>query len=96
MQIVKCGLEFFSSPPRPERLWGPPSLIYNGYQSFFLREVKQLGEWSNTSIPPYVFMMWCLVKHRDNFTFYLMNLELSISDSRTKKTDIIIEVYKML
>jgi hypothetical protein len=26
--------------------------------------------WSYTSIPQYVFMAWCLVKHRDNFTFY--------------------------
>jgi hypothetical protein len=29
------GWEFFSSPPRPERLWGPPSLLYNGYKGFF-------------------------------------------------------------
>jgi hypothetical protein len=21
-------------PPRPDRLWGPPSLLYNGYQVF--------------------------------------------------------------
>jgi hypothetical protein len=27
--------------------------------------------WSYTSTPQYVFMAWCLVKHRDNFTFYL-------------------------
>jgi hypothetical protein len=26
---------------------------------------------SYISIPPYVLMAWCLVKHRDNFTFYL-------------------------
>jgi hypothetical protein len=32
-------------------------------------EVKNV--WSYTSIPEYVFMAWCLVKHRDNFTFYL-------------------------
>jgi hypothetical protein len=25
--------------------------------------------WSYTSTPQYVFMAWCLVKHRDNFTF---------------------------
>jgi hypothetical protein len=25
--------------------------------------------WSYTSTPQYVFMVWCLVKHRDNFTF---------------------------
>jgi hypothetical protein len=27
--------EFFCSPPRPERLWGPPSLLSNGYQGLF-------------------------------------------------------------
>jgi hypothetical protein len=26
------GREFFSSPPCPERLWGPPSLLSSGYQ----------------------------------------------------------------
>jgi hypothetical protein len=30
-------------------------------------EVK--NAWSYTSSPPYVFMAWRLVKHRDNFTF---------------------------
>jgi hypothetical protein len=30
-------------------------------------EVK--NEWSCTSTPPYAFMAWCLVKHRDNFIF---------------------------
>jgi hypothetical protein len=29
------GWEFFSKPPRPERLWGPPSLLSNGYQGLF-------------------------------------------------------------
>jgi hypothetical protein len=27
-------------------------------------------------LPQYVFMAWCLVKHRDNFTFYLILLDL--------------------
>jgi hypothetical protein len=26
------GLGIFSSPPRPERLWGSPSLLSNGHQ----------------------------------------------------------------
>jgi hypothetical protein len=30
-------------------------------------EVK--NEWSYTSSLPYVFMPWCIVKHRDSFTF---------------------------
>jgi hypothetical protein len=31
-------------------------------------EVK--NAWSYTSTPSYVFMKWCLVKHRDNFIFF--------------------------
>jgi hypothetical protein len=30
------GWEIFSSPPHPERFWGPPSLLSNGYQGFVL------------------------------------------------------------
>jgi hypothetical protein len=32
---------------------------------------KVKNAWSYTSIPRYVFMVWCLVKHRDNFTYTL-------------------------
>jgi hypothetical protein len=37
-------------------------------------EVK--NAWSYTSTPQYVFMSWCLVKHRDNFTFTLPHILL--------------------
>jgi hypothetical protein len=41
-------------------------------------EVK--NAWSYTSTPQYVFMAWCLVKHRDNFTFtYVTNFTQSES-----------------
>jgi hypothetical protein len=33
--------EFFSSQPLPDRLWGPPSLLSNGYQG--LPEGKEAG-----------------------------------------------------
>jgi hypothetical protein len=33
-------------------------------------EVKNV--WRYTSTPPYVFMAWCLVKQRDNFTFTIL------------------------
>jgi hypothetical protein len=29
------GWEFFSSPPRPDQLWGPSSLLFNMYQGLF-------------------------------------------------------------
>jgi len=29
---------FFFSPPRPDRFWGSPSLLSNGYRGCFSRE----------------------------------------------------------
>jgi hypothetical protein len=72
----------FSSPPRLDRLWGPPSLLSHGYQGFFpVGRAAGAWSWPLTSIqcrsqkcvvlyfhPPYIFMLWCSVKCRDNFT----------------------------
>jgi hypothetical protein len=41
--VCGAGWEFFSSPPRPERLWGPPSLLSNGYRGALSLRVKQPG-----------------------------------------------------
>jgi hypothetical protein len=43
--IPDRGWDFFSSPPRPEWLWDPPSLLYNEYQELF-RWGKAAGAWS--------------------------------------------------
>jgi hypothetical protein len=60
-----------SSPRRPGRLCGPPTLLSNGYLGLFPRGVKRQGRkadhsppvsvevkktWIYTSTPPYVFM----------------------------------------
>jgi len=37
-------------------------------------EVK--NAWSYYTSPPYVFIAWCLVKHKENFAFSLQDLEL--------------------
>jgi hypothetical protein len=33
---IPVGKEIFSSPKRPDRIWGPPSLLKNGNPVFFL------------------------------------------------------------
>jgi hypothetical protein len=63
-------VKIFSSPNRPDRLWGPPNVLSTGYRFFFLGvkrpgreadnspptsdEVKKM--WIHTSTPPYAFM----------------------------------------
>jgi len=63
------GYKFFSSPLHPDWLWGPCSLLSNGCEVDHspLPWAKVKNVWSYTSTPPHVFMMCCLVKHRDNF-----------------------------
>jgi hypothetical protein len=35
---LPAGARFFPSPQCPRRLWGPPSLLSNGYSGFIPRE----------------------------------------------------------
>jgi hypothetical protein len=59
IQWVPGGLSLGVKRPGREAGHSPPSSA----------EVK--NAWSYTSTPQYVFMAWCLVKHRDSFNFTL-------------------------
>jgi hypothetical protein len=48
-----------------DQLWDSPNFLFSGYWGL-CTEMKYA--WSYTSTPPYVFMIWCLIMHRDNST----------------------------
>jgi len=69
--ILGRGRDLFCSPPRPDRLWDPPSLLSKGDKAtgryvkltIHLQLVLRLRMYG--AVPPlYVFIMWCLIKHR--------------------------------
>jgi hypothetical protein len=79
------GWEFFSSPPRPDRLWAPPSLLSNGYEGLFSRGIKRQGREANHShpssaesrmlgailpFPQYAFMVWCSDEIQEQLYLY--------------------------
>jgi hypothetical protein len=79
------GWEFFSSSPRPDRLWGPPSLPSNGYRGSFpsvKRPVREADRSPPSSAEVKEFVELYLhsstpsrrgaqLKHWDSFTFAL-------------------------
>jgi hypothetical protein len=44
---------FFLYPLCPDRLWGPPSLLYNGYRGCFPRRYSAAGSWRWPLTPIY-------------------------------------------
>jgi hypothetical protein len=48
---VSVGVRIFTSPCRPDRLWGPPNLLSNGYRGALSLRVKRPGRESDHSPP---------------------------------------------
>jgi hypothetical protein len=61
---------FFFSSQHPYQLWSPPSLLYNRYWEVLTEGVKLtilvLRLRVHGAVPPF-FMVWHLIKHRNNF-----------------------------
>jgi hypothetical protein len=64
------GSRIFTSSRRPERLWGPPSLLYNGYpgvkrpgrEADYSQQVPRSRKYGSIHpLHPYVFKEWCLI-----------------------------------
>jgi hypothetical protein len=64
---------FFSTPQRPDRLWGSSSHLSSGYLGLFplwwnvqgmKLTTRQRSEWwSYISTPPFVFSAWCMINY---------------------------------
>jgi len=63
-----AGKGFFSSPPRPNRIWGPHIQRVRGALTAEIKRAECKAHHSPPS-PQYVFRTRYLVKHRDNFPF---------------------------
>jgi hypothetical protein len=73
--ILGRDKRFFTIWQHPDRLWGPPSLLYSGYQGCVPRcNVAGTWNWPLISyLMPSSGMVEPLIEHRDSFTFMVNN-----------------------
>jgi hypothetical protein len=96
--LVEAGI--FSLSLHPDWLWSLSSFLYNGYWGLFpqgqkdqgmklityLSLVPRLRMFAATPpLPQYILMMWCLIKHRVNFSFYLFRAYFKVLSKRLER-----------
>jgi hypothetical protein len=45
--------------------------------------------WCCTFLPPYVFMVWCLIKHRDDFAFAFISTAVNLRQPSTHNAELV-------
>jgi hypothetical protein len=66
------GTDFFPCPQHPDVVWDQPNLVFPGDKatgawSWPPSSPKVTDAWNRTATSQYIFMVWCLLKHSDNF-----------------------------
>jgi hypothetical protein len=84
------------SSQRPESPYVPISFLYDRYGALspLVKGLGCEGDYPPSSsakirihgaIPPFVFMAWCLIKHKDNFTFIFVYIKEQSTELKQKK-----------
>jgi len=114
-QQGQMGKMFSYSPKRQRPGLGPHSILFRRYQRLFAWRYSQdvelnihlslmpvLGIYVALFLPPWVFMAWCLIKHKDEFTFTNMDKELKkgdfhrvVCERQSKQITVVLKCWKM-
>jgi len=94
--LLPAGEGIFFLHHASKRVLGPTQPPIQGVTGALYQRVNRPGREGTTHLHPvqrlimrgfipslsqYVFMAWCLLKHRDNFTFYLLRSYVDIHGS---------------
>jgi hypothetical protein len=88
--ILDRGKRFMSSPKRPDRLWGPPSVLHNGTRALFLG-VKRQGHEAELHLMPMsrrmeilyflsVSKAWCLINQAHEQLYIYLKINVKETD----------------
>lgn len=95
IRVPVWGKTFYSSPKGPDRLWGPPSHLFNGYRVSFPRVKRPVRKVAHTHPSNSEVKKWVEVYHHsplirlhdvDTYNCLFMNRKIWISDMASSVT----------